>query len=124
MFAIVTFAAIGAGLLFWGKTKENSIHLASSLREKGILALAANNPLAAEVLLARSLTIDESSAAREHLEEARARSPRLLWVSPSVPNAAVITKSQDGALFAVQARSGVEIWNLETRKKIRDVSSQ
>jgi WD40 repeat protein len=124
LFAIVTIAAVSAGLLFWEKTKENSIHLASSLREKGILALAANNPLAAEVLLARSFAIDDSSAAREHLVQARARSPRLVWISPSVPNAGVITMSRNGTLFAIQTNSGVQIWNLETRSKTREISTR
>jgi hypothetical protein len=55
------------GFSFWEKRKESALNLASNFREMGISELKNNNPLAAEVLFARALSINDNLGVRERL---------------------------------------------------------
>lgn len=90
----------------------------------GISELKNNNPLAAEVLFARALSINDNLGARERLIEARARSPLLLWISPRLPETTVLAASADGTLFVTAAPMQVSIWNTLDRKKLRTFRSR
>ena len=107
------------GLLFWQKRQESTFNLAANFREMGISELAGNNPLAAEVLFARALSLTDNLGARERLLEARAKSPRLLWISPTLEDAALLGISSDGSLFAVATPLDLSIWSSLSRKKLR-----
>jgi hypothetical protein len=104
------------GLFYWEKRRESALNLAANFREMGLSALGNNNPLAAEVLFARALTINNTPGARERLIEARARSPLLLWISPAVPDTTMLAVSGDGVLFAVLASASedatVKLWQV------------
>ena len=112
-------AIIIFGLLFWQKRQENALTLASNFRDKGLFELFATNPSAAEVLFARALTIDNSVNTRARLIEARARSPRLTWVSSRGPGSAVISLSRDGKFYALRAGSNLEIWRIDTKSLVQ-----
>ena len=103
------------GLLFWQKRQESTFNLAANFREMGISELAGNNPLAAEVLFARALSLTDNLGARERLLEARAKSPRLLWISPTLEDAALLGISSDGSLFAVATPLDLSIWSSLSR---------
>jgi WD40 repeat protein len=115
--ALVVIVFIGA--LFWQKRRESALNLAANFREMGISELANNNPLAAEVFLARALSISNNLGARERLLEARAKSPRLMWVSPQESGSTLLGVSWDGALFATSNGPDVSIWSVQERRKLR-----
>lgn len=106
------------GLLFWQKRQESNLNIAASFRERGIFELANNNPLGAEVLLARALVINDTPDARQLLLKARARSSRLLWISPDLAQSTLVAISDDGTLFALRTKAGVEIWDTARRERV------
>ncbi|PWU08941.1 MAG: hypothetical protein C5B47_03990 [Verrucomicrobia bacterium] len=116
--ALAVVAVTVFGLLFWQKRQEQALTLASNFREAGILQLAANNPLAAEDLFAHALAINPTANTRDRLEQARAKSPRLVWSSREFPSARTITISSDGRLFALRVAGDVDIFDSQTRKRI------
>jgi hypothetical protein len=88
-FALVTTVILAA--LFWEKRQESALNLAANFREMGISELASDNPLAAELLFARALSIDPNNlVAKERLIEARARSPQSRWISQTSPESTVL----------------------------------
>lgn len=116
--ALALVAIVIFGLLFWQKREENALNLAANFREMGVSELASNNPLAAELLFARAIGINDTPRARERLIEARAKSPRLLWIGPSTPRSSIIAISPLGADFAVRMPSGmVELWSVKHRER-------
>ena len=122
--AVALVALSVVGLLFWQKRQEQALTLAANFRETGILQLAANNPLAAENLFAHALEINATSGAVDRLEQARAKSPKLLWISPQIADATVLAISTNGKLFALQTPSDLELWNIETRQKMRTILAE
>ena len=113
--AIVVF-----GALFILKKQESDLNLAANFREMGISELANHNPLAAETLFARALSITDNIGAREQLIEARAQSPRLLWVHAlSNSTSSMLAISSDGVLFAVATPVEVSVWSVPNRRQIR-----
>ena len=119
--ALALTVVIVFGLLFWQKREEQAFTLASNYRERGFLELVRNNPLAAEVLFAKALGINNVLGTSGLIIQARARSPRLLWISPQVKNASIIAISNDGKLFAVRSQSKVEIWSIDTKAIIHNL---
>jgi WD40 repeat protein len=117
--ALALTAIVVFGLLFWQKRQESNLTLAGSFREKGISELANQNPLTAEVLLARALILNDGPETRQLLLQARAKSPQLLWVNPQHDNRSVIAMSPDGALFALKTGTDVEVWSVKNRDKTR-----
>jgi hypothetical protein len=117
--SLALVAILFFGLSFWEKKRESTLNLAANFREMGIFELGSNNPLAAEVLFARALSINDSLGARERLEEARAKSPLLLWISPHLPETTILAVSGDGILFAAATPLQVSIWNVLDRKETR-----
>ena len=108
------------GALFLIKRQESALNLAANFREMGISELENNNPLGAEVFLARALSISDNVGARERLIEARAQSPRLLWTrGPVVEGSSTLAISGDGALFALSSPLEISIWNVPEKRQVR-----
>jgi WD40 repeat protein len=121
-FGAVALVAVSVfALLFWQKRQESALTLANAFREKGISALASHNPLTAEVLLARALGMNDLANTRELLLQARAQSSKLLWISPREATTSLVAISPDGTLFAAAAGADLEIWNLQTRQRVRAI---
>jgi WD40 repeat protein len=117
--AVMTIAIFG--LLLWQQRHEQTLTLASSIREKGIYALGANDALAAELLFAHAFNINDAGGSRESLLEARARSPKLVWSSPATPGRSILSISDDGRYFVAARERSIEIWDSDTRQKIREL---
>jgi WD40 repeat protein len=117
-------ALVVLGLSFWEKRRESALNLAANFREMGISALGSNNPLAAEVLFARALSINNTLTARERLIEARAKSPRLLWIGPNASHTTMLAISGDGMLFATASPLQVSICSVSERRIIRVIRAR
>ena len=117
-------AVLVLGLSFWEKRRESAINLAANFREMGVSALSNNNPLAAEVLFARALNINNTLGARERLVEARARSPSLLWISPFLSDTTMLAVSSDGRLFATASPRQVSVWSVSDKRVIRTLGTK
>jgi WD40 repeat protein len=105
------------GFLFWQKRYESAVNLAAHFRERGAVELANANPLSAELLLAKSLLINDTEDAREQLVRARSKTPRLAWTDEH--GAPILAVSPDGSLLAARSAGGVEIWDTGTRRTTR-----
>lgn len=108
--------------LFVLKYNESQRNLARDFREKAMAALATANPLQAELYFARSLRLDDTPEARQFLLQARAKSARLVSVTPGNPGSAVIAASADGALFALRSKDGVLLWDMRAGREVTRVS--
>ena len=115
--AILTVVILGG--MLWLKRAESILNEAANFREMGIAELGTNNPAAAEVLLAHALSLSDNQGARERLVEARAKSPELLWISPSVPENSMLAVSADGVFFATLTGLTVSIWSVPERQRVR-----
>jgi WD40 repeat protein len=112
--------AIGIfGLLFWQKRHESAVNLAAHFRERGAAELANANPLSAELLFAESLVINDNEEARQQLERARSKSPRLAWTDEHFHGASILAISPDGTLVAARSAGGIEIWDTDSRRSVR-----
>lgn len=119
--AVALVAVAVFALLFWQKRQESKLTLAGQFREKGMSELASRNPLAAEVLLARALGMNDIEDTRELLLQARAQSSPLMWISPHAPGTSLVAISPDGTLFAMGSGAEAEIWSLESRRQLRAI---
>ena len=124
-FAAVAVVAVAIfALLFWQKRQESNLTLAAEFREKGLSALESHNPLTAEVLLARALSMHDLGTTRELLLEARAQSSRLLWISPRKAATSLVAISPEGTLSATTTGADIEIWSLESRHQVRVIHTK
>jgi hypothetical protein len=114
--AILAVTILGG--MLWLKRAESILTEAANFREMGIAELGTNNPVTAEVLLAHALSLSDNQGARERLIEARAKSPELLWISPSVPENSMLAVSADGMLFATLTGLTVSIWSVPERQRV------
>jgi WD40 repeat protein len=116
--AIALLAISTFGFLFWQKRHESYVNLAAHFREKGVTELAMENSLAAEVLFARALTINDTEDTRERLLQARAKSPRLVWTHQHSRDSSILAISQSGDFLAIRSPDGVNIniWSTEARE--------
>jgi WD40 repeat protein len=124
-FGAVALVAVAVfALLFWQKRRESNLTLAAEFREKGLSALENHNPLTAEVLLARALSMLDLGTTRELLLEARAQSPGLLWISPREAATSLVAISPEGTLSATTTGTDVDIWSLESRHQVRVIHTR
>jgi WD40 repeat protein len=124
-FAAVAVVAVAIfALLFWQKRQESNLTLAAEFREKGLSALESHNPLTAEVLLARALSMHDLGTTRELLLEARAQSSRLLWISPREATTSLVAINLQGTLFATTTDADVKIWILESGRLMRVIHTK
>ncbi len=71
--------------------------------------------LAAQVLLAKAVSLDDDATVRERLLHAQRRGARLAWVSPSRPATTVVATSPTDRRAATGGADGVvRIWDLDT----------
>jgi WD40 repeat protein len=118
-------AVIVFGGLYFISKRESALNLAADFREKGVSELENNDPLAAEIFFTKSLSTSDSRDARERLIEARARSPRLLWMhAPENEKGSMLAISGDSLLFAVATELEVSIWSVVERRQIRTFRSR
>jgi WD40 repeat protein len=89
-----------------------------------VRALAEDNAPAAEILYAKTLTMDDRPEIRERLLEARARAVRPVWVTPAHEPGGVLAVSPDGRHALEQAPDGkLRLWDLEARKVASTIPS-
>jgi WD40 repeat protein/serine/threonine protein kinase len=104
--------------------READVNLGRVFREMGRRALQAKDVLAAELLLAKSLTLEDRRETREALLEARARGARIVWSSPAPSGGTGIDWSPDGSLFAaVLEDRTIRLWDGATFREIRALAS-
>ena len=103
---------------------EAKHNLARILREKADRALADTDAMAAEVLYARSLAIDDDPVTRRQHQVARERGARLVFATPCEVGAGLVALAGDGRRLATaQERAGlVSVFDLTTGHEERVLS--
>jgi hypothetical protein len=107
------FTAVILTLLIGQRRRTARLYLSRDFQAKAVWARADNDVLAAEVLLARSLTLDSSPESRERFLEARVRRARLAWISPR-QDGSVYAISPNGRQFVVKENDRtIRLWDLD-----------
>src|SRR5258707_7583767 len=119
---LVLLVAVVLGLLWLQKRQEATLIFARNLHEGALSALANYDPLAAEVLSARALTLDGRRENRELLFQARARTPLSAASVATSPGGTGLAFSGDGRLYASVVGNTVEIWDLTSLSRVRTVA--
>jgi len=101
----LTFAAILLILMIVQNRQRANLYLAQDLRAQAVWALADRDDHTAEVLLAKSITLDDRRSTRELLLDAQAHAARLMRVVHA-PNSRVLAVSRDGTRFITTRNDG------------------
>jgi WD40 repeat protein len=101
--AAIGLIAIGVlAILVWVHRHNETLYLAQDFKDQAVRAMADHDVLAAEVLLAKALTLDDRLDTRERLLEARVRAARLLSITPTRGEGSVLGLSPDGRRFVLK----------------------
>ncbi|HVK03184.1 MAG TPA: TIR domain-containing protein, partial [Armatimonadaceae bacterium] len=118
-------AFVVLSLVAWGIERQGRLFLARDLHARAVAALADRDTLTAQVLLAKSLTLEDRPETRERFLEARLGGSQLEWAGPPPPtpqDSRVAAISPDGARFVIAEGGGgataLRVWDTARRTEL------